>query len=95
LVLTLMMVGGNLLLFGLFSAVRVRVLETFGRSPLFFYIAHLYLFAAVGAAVFRHGTSYVVGLLVWLAGLIPLYYACAAFERFKRSRPGTSLWRML
>jgi uncharacterized membrane protein len=101
LVFTLLMVGGNLLLFGFFSGAAqrnwraVRLVETFGRAPLFFYVAHLYLFAAIGAAFFRPGTSYLVGLTVWAAGLIPLYYASAGFERFKRARPSTSIWRML
>jgi uncharacterized membrane protein len=98
LVFSLMMVGGNLLLFGLFSRTRPaasRVLVTFGRAPLFFYIAHLYLFALVGALFFRHGASYPVGLGVWAAGLLALYPACRLFERFKYRRPPTSLWRML
>lgn len=101
LIFTLLMVGGNLLLFGFFSGVAprasraVRILETFGRAPLFFYIAHLYLFAVIGSVFFREGTSYLVGLSVWAVGLIPLHYACAGFERFKRARPSSSVWRML
>ena len=101
LVFNLMMVGCNLLLLSLFSGAdawkwRVsQVLVTFGRAPLFFYLAHLYLFAVIGAIFFRQGTNYVVGLTVWAGGMFPLYYACAWFERLKRSRARTSILRML
>jgi uncharacterized membrane protein len=101
LIFTLIMVGGNLLLFGLLSGIEAqrgaagRILVTLGRAPLFFYIAHLYLFALIGALFFKDGTNYFVGLSVWAVGMVPLYYACARFDRFKRARPGTSVWRML
>jgi uncharacterized membrane protein len=101
LVFNLMMVGGNLLLLSLFSSIDTwkwkasQILVTFGRTPLLFYVAHLYLFAVVGAIFFRQGTNYVVGLAVWAAGLIPLYYACAWFGRLKRSTQKTSVLRML
>jgi uncharacterized membrane protein len=101
LVFTLLMVGGNLLLFALFSGIGAqkwtagRILITLGRAPLFFYIAHLYLFALLGAIFFQHGTNYLVGLSVWAVGMIPLYYACVWFDRFKRARPRMSVWRML
>jgi uncharacterized membrane protein len=100
-IFSLMMVGGNLLLFGLFSGIQAqtstvgRILGTFGRAPLFFYLAHLYLFAVIGAIFFQQGTNYSVGSSVWSLGMIPLYFACAWFERLKRSRPKTSVWRML
>lgn len=35
-----------------------RVIEAFGRVPLAFYIAHLWLFALIGVAWFRQGTGY-------------------------------------
>lgn len=101
LVFTLMMVGGNLLLFGLLSRIGTlrwkagRALATLGRAPLFFYIAHLYLFAIVGALFFRQGTNYTIGLAVWAAGMVPLYYASAWFDQFKRAGASTSRWRML
>jgi uncharacterized membrane protein len=100
-IFSLMMVGGNLLLFGLFSGIQAqtstvgRILGTFGRAPLFFYLAHLYLFAVIGAIFFQQGTNYSVGSSVWSLGMIPLYFACAWFERLKRSRPKNSVWRML
>jgi uncharacterized membrane protein len=101
LVFNLMMVGGNLLLLRLFSGVYIgkwktsQVFATFGRAPLFFYLAHLYLFAVVGALFFRHGTNYLVGLAVCAGGLVPLYFASAWFDRLKRATPKTSVVRML
>jgi uncharacterized membrane protein len=101
LVFNLMMVGGNLLLLSLFSGIDTwkwkasQILVTFGRAPLFFYVAHLYLFAVIGALFFRQGTNYMAGSVVWAAGLIPLYYACAWFGRLKRLTPRTSVLRML
>lgn len=98
---SLMMVGGNLLLYALFAQIKtltgkaVQMLVVLGRAPLFFYLAHLYLFALIGAAFFRQGTDYLVGLSVWAAGMVPLYYACAWFDGFKRTKPVSSVWRML
>jgi uncharacterized membrane protein len=101
LVFSLLMVGGNLLLLSLFSGRNAtqwkasRLLATFGRAPLFFYIAHLYLFALLGAMFFRQGTNYGTGVAIWGSALFPLYAVCAWFGRLKRASPGTSILRML
>ncbi|MFN7979813.1 MAG: heparan-alpha-glucosaminide N-acetyltransferase domain-containing protein [Vicinamibacterales bacterium] len=101
LVFTLWTVGGNLLL--LSTAQRAaawvtpagRWLETLGRAPLAFYIAHLWLFAIVGALWFRQGAGYGVVYAIWLGGLVPLTFATAAFSRFVARRPAGSAWRYL
>lgn len=101
LVFTLFMVGGNLLLLGIIERVAPwrsaagRALETFGRAPLAFYIAHLWLFAIIGAVGFRQGTGYAAVYALWLGGLVPLYIVTAAYARWVGRRPDASLWRYL
>ncbi len=100
LVFTMLMVGGNLLLLAGIGRTRLvattlgRILRVFGQAPLAYYIAHLWLFAAVGAVWFRSGTGYATVYLVWLAGLVPLYFVARGFGAFKARRPAESLWRL-
>jgi len=95
------MVGINLMLAGLFvrkplaGSAIARALAVYGKAPLFFYIAHLYLFAVLGALLFRDGTSYAMGIGVGAVGLIALYFGCQRYEQFKLAKPATSFWRML
>ena len=99
LVFTLWMVGVNLVLLALWERTGAwrtamgRWLETLGQAPLAFYIAHLWLFAIVGATWFRQGTSYAAVYAIWLVGLVPLSLATAAFGRFVARRPAESVWR--
>ncbi len=85
-------------LFGLPSVSRspiAGVLRTYGAVPLFFYIAHLWLYAQMGLWIDRSGTGIPIMYFWWFAGLAVLYPACWAYGRFKRSRPSGSLWRFL
>lgn len=101
LVFTLMTVGGNLLLLDVIDRTRLwatalgRGLRVFGQAPLVFYIAHLWLFAVVGAVWFRTGSGYGTVYAVWLAGLVPLYGVARFFGAFKATRPLDSRWRLL
>ena len=89
--------GINLILLGLLprlpSAWR-SVLDVYGRSPLFFYLAHIYLFMVIGLP-FRQGTGYGALYLTWVVGMIPLYFACVRYTAFKLAKPPQSYWRML
>lgn len=77
------------------SAVRwLSPLEVFGRSPLFFYFAHLYVFGALSFA-FRDGASLPVMYVVWATVLAAVYPACRWYARFKAAKPVASLWRLL
>ena len=69
------------------------VLRTYGAVPLFFYLAHLWLYAQMGLWIDRSGTGIPVMYFWWFAGLAALYPACWAYGRFKQSRPPASLWR--
>ena len=98
LVFTLLMVGGNLVLLGTIQRGRWwqhaagRVLRTFGEAPLAFYVAHLWLFAVIGALAFREGTGYAAVYAIWLAGLLPLYGVAVWYRRFTAARPPSSWW---
>lgn len=95
----LFMIGANLLLLaGLerrpWLAPVARVLRVFGQAPLAFYLAHLWLFALVGAAAFRDGAGYLGVYVVWLVGLWPLYSVTLRYRNFKLARPIDSYWRL-
>ncbi len=97
-VFTLFMVGADLLLLGLFTKIGgswlARTLEVYGRTPLAFYLAHLYLYALAGVLLFRNGVSLAGMYPVWLAGLVPLYFVCRWFADFKAQKPVDSVWRL-
>ncbi len=69
-----------------------RPLVVFGRTPLFFYLAHIYLFLLAGLLV-REGTGYAGLYAAWLTGLLVLYPLCGWYGGFKARRPADSLWR--
>jgi len=99
LVFALFTLGANLVLLAGFAAVGSRLgrlghwLEIFGRTPLFFYIAHLYLYSLAGALLFRRPVSLEVMYVVWLAGLVPLAWLCARYGDFKQRQHADSIWR--
>lgn len=70
-----------------------RPLLVFGRSALFFYIAHMYLYGALGLA-FPGGASYPVIYLAWLAGLAILFPLCVWYGTFKAKKPIESVWKL-
>ena len=69
------------------------MLNAFGQAPLCFYFAHLFMYAGIGALLFRHPSALVTMYVVWLLGLVPLYFVCRAYRRFKESKDVDSLWR--
>lgn len=96
----LLTMGVNLLLLWLFSQAGARArkilgpLVVYGRVPLFFYIVHLFLYAAMGHLLTPQGTTIPRMLLMWLLGLLILYPLCLAYGSFKNTRPPQSLWRL-
>jgi uncharacterized membrane protein len=91
--------GFDLALLFLFSllgdAAWLRPLLVFGRTPLFFYLAHLYLFASMGLLLGPEGLGIPRMLPLWMLGVLLLYPACARYDRFKRATAPDSFWRML
>jgi len=98
---TLLTMGINLLLLGLFNRVAAgwqrlfQPLVVFGQTPLFFYVLHLFLYAGLGHLLAPHGASLLRMYPVWLLGLVILYPLCVWYGRFKRRQSPNSLLRML
>jgi len=92
-------VGTNLLLIGMFERITPLVerhggwLLTFGRTALFFYIIHIWLYMLLGLP-FRHGTGFGIMYLIWAIGLVILLPLCARYEKFKAGKPAESVWRL-
>ena len=100
LVFTLFTLGVNVLILAWMDRMQERmgrlgqVLQVFGQAPLAFYLAHLWLYALVGAAGFRDGTGYLTVYLLWLASLWPLYVVTLRYRNFKQAKAIDSWWRM-
>jgi uncharacterized membrane protein len=96
---TLLTMGFNLLSLGAFAALGPRArgwlqpLLVYGRTPLFFYLLHLLLYAVLGRWLAPGGTSLLLMLPVWLLGLLLLYPLCRWYGAFKARQPAESLWR--
>ncbi|MDH5607712.1 MAG: heparan-alpha-glucosaminide N-acetyltransferase domain-containing protein, partial [Anaerolineae bacterium] len=98
---TLLTTGVNLLVLAGFSKMKPALQRlagpaaVFGRAPLFFYIAHLYLYAWMGLKFFPSGTSLVEMYPYWLLGLLVLYFPTRWFGNFKQRQPAGSFLKFL
>ena len=97
----LLTLGLDLLILALFSgstgkAAGIRLLEVYGRTPLLFYLVHLYLYALMGRYLApADGTSLAAMYLYWAAGVAVLYPLCRRYGAFKRATAAGSVWRLL
>ncbi|MBN8246821.1 MAG: DUF1624 domain-containing protein, partial [Verrucomicrobia bacterium] len=66
----------------------------YGRSSLFFYVAHLVIYAGLSRILGPPGQGLPVVLLCWAAGLLILWPMCRWYFQFKRSTPLDSWWRL-
>jgi uncharacterized membrane protein len=100
-VFLLLTLGIDLAILGLLAraggalASWVRPLVVLGQSPLLFYLAHLYLYGAIGRVVAPSGMPIVRMYPYWLAGLVLLYFVCRWYGSFKQRQAPASLWRLL
>lgn len=100
LVFTLFTLGVNVQVLALMDWLQERMgrigqwLQVFGQAPMAFYLAHLWLYALIGAAAFRDGTGYATVYLVWIASLGPLYLVTRRYRDFKQAKAVESYWRM-
>jgi uncharacterized membrane protein len=72
----------------------IEPLRVFGAVPFFFFVTHLWLYAVMGR-FFPAGTTLPSMYVFWLLGLALLYFPCKWYGAFKRTRPESSLLRML
>jgi hypothetical protein len=61
--------------------------------PLYFYVTHLLLYAAMGHVLAPNGTSIAAMYPYWLLGLVILYPLCWWYGRLKRGQPANSILR--
>jgi len=98
---SLLTMGANLLLLGLFGLASakaqrfLRPLAVFGRAPLFFYVVHLFLYAGLGLWLTPAGTSIAGMYPYWLAGLLLLFPLTGWYGRWKHRQPANSILRFL
>lgn len=96
----LLTLGVDLLLLALFAGI-VTILQrwakplfVFGQTALFFYLAHLYLYAVMGLTIAPPGgTSLGWVYAYWAGGLALLYLLCVCYRKFKQSTAPNSVWR--
>ena len=93
--------GLSLVLLGLLARVERAIerwapfLISFGGSALFFYVAHMHLYAITGRMISdRYEHISLVPTLVWIGGLLLLWPACRWYAAFKGRQPADSIWRL-
>ncbi len=95
----LLTMGVTLIIVGLFARAGeklqrfFRPLVVFGRVPLFFYLAHLFLYAGLGLWLTPNGTSIPKMYPYWLLGLLILYPLCLWYGRLKQRQVANSILR--
>jgi uncharacterized membrane protein len=84
----------SLELSGAAGAAWLAPLRVYGSVPLFFFVAHLWLYAAIGR-FFPGGMTIPAMYPYWLLGLLVLYMPCRWYGEVKRRSPSSSPLRFL
>ena len=89
--------GVFFILFSAFSKLKIpsainTPIIVFGRTALFFYIIHLYIYLIIGL-LFPNGASFLMMCISWLGGLVILYFVCKKYYDFKLKKDINSIWR--
>jgi uncharacterized membrane protein len=70
----------------------IKPVTVFGTTALYFYCAHLLLYAALPKVLNTvRNYSVQITLIVWIVGLILLYPSCLEFRKFKKNNPDSVL----
>lgn len=94
-----LLMGGGMALLSLFYRIGRRwapalaPLTVLGRTPLFFYILHLFLYAGLANWLVPGGTSIPGMLPYWLLGLLCMAPLCYLYGKLKERQPADSLLR--
>jgi uncharacterized membrane protein len=97
----LLTMGANLIIMGLLARASeglkrfFQPLVVFGRTPLFFYLTHLFLYVGLGLWLTPGGTSIPRMYRYWLLGLLLLYPLCLLYGQLKHRQPANSILRFL
>jgi uncharacterized membrane protein len=101
LVFVFLTMGINLLLLWFISLIhygessRWNPFLVFGRAPLFSYVVHIVVYLILGRLFFPEGTSLRIMYLIWLGGLVVMYFPAYWYGIFKSNQPSRSLLRFL
>lgn len=97
----LLTTGANLIFVGLFSRINKPSFRNwnpvlvFGRVPLFFYLAHIGVYLVMGRLLTPFGSGLGVMIILWIAGLVILYFPARWYGFYKSRQPDRSWVRYL